>query len=122
MLGKTSIRLFRESDIPCKVRWINDSENNKFLHYDRPLDEDKTRVWFHKNKDRTNRYDAIIEYEWKSCGVIGLLSIADGRPNIILHWEKDNIGEKVLRMMRVFYCWNMLLLNWICKKSIYIRK
>ena len=79
MLGKTSIRLFRESDIPCKVRWINDSENNKFLHYDRPLDEDKTRVWFHKNKDRADRYDAIIEYDRNPVGVIGLLSIVDGR-------------------------------------------
>ncbi|WP_065219513.1 MULTISPECIES: GNAT family N-acetyltransferase [Butyricimonas] len=79
MLGKTSIRLFNERDIPCKVRWINDSGNNKFLHYDLPLDEDKTRVWFHKNEGRSDRYDAVIEYGDKPVGIIGLLSIMDGR-------------------------------------------
>lgn len=84
MLGKTSIRLFKESDIPCKVRWINDCENNKFLHYDLPLDEDKTRVWFHKNKGRLDRYDAIIEYDGDPVGLIGLLSIVDGRAEYYL--------------------------------------
>ena len=28
------IRKFQETDIPYKVRWINDDENNRFLHYD----------------------------------------------------------------------------------------
>ena len=79
MSGKTSIRLFQESDISCKLRWINDCGNNRFLHYDLPLDEDKTRVWFHKNKGRTDRYDAIIEYDGNPVGIIGLLSIVDGR-------------------------------------------
>ena len=79
MSGKTSIRLFQESDISCKLRWINDCGTNRFLHYDLPLDEDKTRVWFHKNKDRTDRYDAIIEYDGIPVGIIGLLSIVDGR-------------------------------------------
>lgn len=79
MLGKTSIRLFKESDIPCKVRWINDCKNNKFLHYDLPLDEGKTRAWFHKNKGKLDRYDAVIEYDGNPVGIIGLLSIVDGR-------------------------------------------
>lgn len=77
--GDVSIRPFMESDISNKVRWINDCENNRFLHYDLPLDEDKTRIWFHKNKDKLDRYDAIIEYEGNPVGIIGLLSIVDGR-------------------------------------------
>ena len=48
--GNVNIRPFTENDILNKVRWINDCENNKFLHYELPLDEDKTRAWFHKNK------------------------------------------------------------------------
>ena len=77
--GNVNIRPFTENDILNKVRWINDCENNKFLHYELPLDEDKTRAWFHKNKDRADRYDAIIEYYRNPVGVIGLLSIVDGR-------------------------------------------
>ena len=77
--GNVNIRPFTENDILNKVRWINDCENNKFLHYELPLDEDKTRAWFHKNKDRADRYDAIIEYDRNPVGVIGLLSIVDGR-------------------------------------------
>lgn len=107
MLGKTSIRLFRESDIPCKVRWINDSENNKFLHYDRPLDEDKARVWFHKNKERTNRYDAIIEYDGSPVGVIGLLSIADGRAEYYI-----TLGERQYRGKGIAYDASILLLEY----------
>ena len=78
-MKSVNIRPFKEIDISNKVRWINNCENNKFLHYDLPLDEDKTRVWFHKNKGRLDRYDAIIEYDGYPVGVIGLLSIVDGR-------------------------------------------
>lgn len=34
---KISIRKFESKDIPKKVEWINNSENNKYLHYDIPL-------------------------------------------------------------------------------------
>ena len=37
--GNVNIRPFTENDILNKVRWINDCENNKFLHYELPLDE-----------------------------------------------------------------------------------
>ncbi len=35
------IRRFEEKDIPYKVKWINDERNNKYLHYDLPLTEEK---------------------------------------------------------------------------------
>ena len=72
---KVSIRKFTERDIPAKVRWINDSRNNRYLHYDLPLEEEKTRRWFHANQDRTDRYDAVIELDGVPVGVIGLLGI-----------------------------------------------
>ena len=50
---KISIRKFESKDIPKKVEWINNSENNKYLHYDIPLKIEKTEKWFEKNKDRT---------------------------------------------------------------------
>ena len=38
---KISIRKFESKDIPKKVEWINNSENNKYLHYDIPLKIEK---------------------------------------------------------------------------------
>lgn len=72
---KVNIRKFEEADIPNKVKWINDPQNNVFLHYDLPLEEKKTRIWFNKNCHRTDRYDAIIEVDGIPVGLIGLLFI-----------------------------------------------
>jgi len=72
---KISIRKFSEQDVPKKVQWINDPRNNRYLHYDLPLEEGKTLQWFLRNKDRTDRYDAVIEMDGEPVGVIGLLSI-----------------------------------------------
>lgn len=68
-----------ESDIPNKVKWINDGRNNRFLHYDIPLEIEKTRKWYLKNQLLTNRYDAVIEYNGIPVGVIGLLDIHGGK-------------------------------------------
>lgn len=76
-----SIRKFEKRDIPNKVKWINDPANNAFLHYDLPLEIGKTEAWFEKNKDRTDRYDAVIEVDGTPVGLIGLLSV-------------DNINKK----------------------------
>lgn len=69
-----TLRDFEEADVPQKVEWINNSENNQFLHYDLPLEIDKTVQWF-RNKDNTKRLDCIIEYESVPVGLIGLLQI-----------------------------------------------
>lgn len=72
---KVSIRPFEKKDIPKKVEWINNSENNQFLHYDIPIDVAKTERWFEKNQGLDTRYDAIIEADGIACGTIGLLNI-----------------------------------------------
>jgi len=69
-----AIRKFEEKDIP-KVKWINDEKNNKYLHYDLPLREDKTLIWFRSIKDRTDRADYTITYNGEPVGLIGLLNI-----------------------------------------------
>lgn len=69
------IRKFQKEDIPYKVKWINDDENNQFLHYDLPLREDKTLLWFNSIKDRTDRADFTITYNGEPAGLIGLLNI-----------------------------------------------
>lgn len=70
-----TIRKFNETDISNKVIWINDERNNKYLHYDIPIDYEGTVVWYNRNKDNDNRYDGVIEVDGIPCGLIGLLSI-----------------------------------------------
>lgn len=70
-----TIRKFERDDIPKKVEWINNPANNRFLHYDIPLEIAKTQKWFDSNTGRTDRFDAVIEVDGIPCGTIGLLSI-----------------------------------------------
>lgn len=70
-----TIRKFTREDIPKKVEWINNPENNQFLHYDIPIEIGKTEKWYDSIQGRTDRYDAVIEADGIPCGTIGLLSI-----------------------------------------------
>lgn len=72
---KVTIRKFEKTDIVNKIKWINNPENNIYLHYDLPLMKDKTEGWFEKNKDSAERYDAVIEVDDIAVGIIGLLNI-----------------------------------------------
>lgn len=72
---KISIRRFDECDIKNKVKWINDPRNNTFLHYDLPLEYEKTLNWWRNVRERTDRFDAVIEVDGIPCGLIGLLGI-----------------------------------------------
>lgn len=58
---KIQLRRFVKEDIPNKVRWINDENNNQYLHYDLPLNIPQTEIWYENNKYRADRYDAVIE-------------------------------------------------------------
>lgn len=69
------VRKFERNDIPNKVKWINDPKNNKYLHYDIPLEIEKTEKWFDNNINNSNRYDAIIEVDGIPCGTIGLINV-----------------------------------------------
>lgn len=69
-----TLRDFKETDVELKVEWINNPDNNQYLHYDIPIEYEKTLRWFHQ-KDNDHRVDCIIEYNNEPIGVIGLLSI-----------------------------------------------
>ena len=72
---QVTIRRFTRADIPKKVEWINNPQNNRFLHYDLPLSEEKTEQWFDRHAGEDTRYDAIIEANGVPVGTRGLLSI-----------------------------------------------
>lgn len=68
------VREFRLEDIPQKVEWINNPNNNEYLHYNLPLSVEGTTHWF-INKDSSSRLDCVVEYDGIPVGVIGLLQI-----------------------------------------------
>lgn len=72
---KVTIRKFERTDIPKKVEWINNPENNRFLHYDIPISIEKTERWFDSHMGEDTRFDAVIEADGIPVGTIGLLSI-----------------------------------------------
>lgn len=76
---QVKIRKFNENDIRLKVKWINDSDINKYLHYTLPLEESKTLIWYEKIKDLENRLDCTIDVieddSINPVGLIGLLNI-----------------------------------------------
>lgn len=93
-----TIRKFEKTDIADKVKWINNPLNNKFLHYDIPLKLDKTEKWFDENKDRTDRYDAVIEVDGVPVGLIGLLSIDNNNKKAeyyVTIGEREYLGKGV---------------------------
>lgn len=105
------IRKFEERDIPFKVRWINDEANNRYLHYELPLEEEKTLAWFRGNKDRKDRYDAVIEWAGEPVGVIGLLSIADGQAEYYI-----TLGEERAKGRGVAKQASLLLLEYAFRR------
>lgn len=69
------LKKFAEEDIVYKVEWINNSENNEFLHYELPLTVEKTTEWYQRVKSREDRWDATVFYNGKPVGLFGLLNI-----------------------------------------------
>lgn len=111
----TTIRRFEKSDVPNKVRWINDEQNNKYLHYELPLREDKTMEWFENNRDRTDRYDAVIELSGKPVGIIGLLDIRNGEAEYYItvgeQYAKDKGVASHATLQLFDYAFNQLKLS-----------
>lgn len=69
------LRKFKFEDIPLKIKWVNNVANNQYLHYDLPLEYEKTCKWFESVKDKEDRFDAVIECDGKPVGLIGILKI-----------------------------------------------
>ena len=57
------------------MEWINNPDNNRFLHYDLPLCVEKTEQWYDSHRGDDTRFDAVIEADGLPVGTIGLLYI-----------------------------------------------
>jgi len=89
------LRPLKEQDLELKVKWINDPDVHAYLHYDVPLNLEKTRIWFEKAVKDDCRYDFVIEtLEGLPIGIIGLIGIN----------KKDNTAEIYIAIGEK-YCW-----------------
>lgn len=77
--GEISLRPFTREDIPDKVRWINNPVNNRYLHYELPLRQEKTEEWFERIEHQPDRLDLVIEAGSTPVGLIGLLDLDASR-------------------------------------------
>ena len=110
------LRTFEERDIPDKCRWINDPENNKYLHYDIPLEIEKTTQWFN-NKNNNTRIDCVIEYNGIPVGVIGLLSIDKLNSKAEYY---ITVGEKTFKHKGIAYKATMAIIDFaFCKLKLH---
>lgn len=70
------LRPLEEQDLETKVKWINDPDVHKYLHYRLPLDIEKTKNWFRRIANDFSRYDYVIEkQDYGPIGLTGLLGI-----------------------------------------------
>lgn len=73
------IRPITESDIPDKVKWYNDNEVAKFLHYEDKFTIEKSLEWIRKIENDTTRFENVIEAkegnQFKNIGIVGLFNI-----------------------------------------------
>lgn len=113
------LRKFLKSDIPNKVSWINNPENNRYLHYDLPLSINKSNLWFEKNQNNPSRYDAVIEYKNIPVGIIGILSIKNGKGEYYI-----TIGEQTAKGKGIARQATYQLINYafetLCLNEIYL--
>lgn len=104
-----SIRKFEHKDILNKVRWLNDPDINQYLHYNLPLDYDKTLEWYDNSRQNKERYDAVITVDNKPIGLIGLININYNNKQGEYY---ITIGERDFASRGVAYKASLKLLNY----------
>ena len=129
-MRKIEIRKFLKKDIKNKIRWINDNENNTYLHYNLPLVFENTIEWYEKNKKNNKRYDMVIEYNNIPVGVIGIINIDKKKGEYYITLGEKKFKRKGISFIAskkiLDYAFNDLKLEkvWLCvdEKNIAARK
>lgn len=103
-----TVRKFTKEDIPNKVRWINNPDNNAFLHYNIPLNISDTEKWFEGIKDKPNRYDYVICADSVPVGLIGLLNVDNINRKAEFY---ISMGEPSYKELGIGYASTKLILN-----------
>ena len=102
-----SVREFCLGDIDNKVKWINNPQNNQYLHYDIPICRAKTIDWF-KNKSE-NRLDCVIEYYNVPVGLVGLIGLDEKNKKAEFY---ISMGEHKFKRKGIAYLATKLILRY----------
>lgn len=113
------LRLMEESDIPNKVKWINDPEVRRTLNFNYPVSEIATKQWLNKVALDSSRRDFIVCLKENDTpmGYAGLLSIDVKNSKAESYMgigEKDYWGKgyaKEVRKVLLEYAFKELGLN-----------
>ena len=71
------IRKVQISDIPLRVRWINDSRVAESMHFSTQITERGTELWFAKIKSQKDRADLVVELGGRSIAMGGFTGIRE---------------------------------------------
>lgn len=70
---------FQVNNIPQKVKWYNDENINKYLHYEDKFTIEGTEKWYNKIVKDNTRYENVIQVldngKYVDIGIIGLFNI-----------------------------------------------
>lgn len=88
---------FCSDHIPLKVQWVNDPQNNRYLHYDLPLTVEGTTRWWEGAQSRQgeNRLDFTISAQDQFLGLAGLLDLPSGDPELYVLVDHQFSGKGV---------------------------
>lgn len=64
-----------EDDLPTRVSWMNHPKVYSSMHYEIPVQLDKTLIWFRQNQGSKNRVDIVFEEYGKLVAMGGLTGI-----------------------------------------------
>lgn len=78
-MEKIKIVPFKYENIEEKVKWYNDKEINRYLHYEEDFTIEGTQEWFKRIEKDSTRFENIIqildEGKYVDIGIIGLFEI-----------------------------------------------
>lgn len=76
---EVSFREIEDRDVEKKVKWYNDKEISRYLHYEDKFTIEGTREWLKKISSDSTRYENVIEVKdgdsIMNIGIIGLFNI-----------------------------------------------
>ena len=79
LLDEIEIVPFDFEHIPEKVRWYNDEEISRYLHYEEKFTIEDTKKWLENVKNDKTRYENVIKVlvdgKYVDIGIIGLFNI-----------------------------------------------
>ena len=70
-----TLRRISVEDLHVRVEWMNNPHIYQSMHYEVPVNLEKTLQWYTKNADSSSRFDAVFEEQGQIVAMGGLTGI-----------------------------------------------